>query len=138
MNGGSYKGKETTWSYREAGAFLVTGATNSALAYLLFLLLWVWFGAEENYLSLLAVTYVITTGTGFFLHRNLVFGKNVLWIVAMPRYVVVVLMAFALNSLSLFLLVELLGQGVLVSQIFGAFTAAIFSFVFHKLWAFRL
>jgi len=87
-----------------------------------------------------AAGYLVGVGVGFVLNRRFVFKSQTSARAAAPRYIAVVLAAFALNQLILHMAGAALGQGALphlAAQLAGMAVYTVAVFVACRFWVFR-
>jgi putative flippase GtrA len=87
-----------------------------------------------------AAGYLVGMGVGFILNRRFVFRSETSARATAPRYIVVVLAAFALNQLILRALGASLGAGALphlTAQLAGMAAYTLSVFLACRLWVFR-
>jgi putative flippase GtrA len=88
-----------------------------------------------------AAGYVVGMGVGFVLNRRFVFKSQTSARATAPRYIAVVLAAFALNQLILHMAGAALGQGALphlAAQLAGMAVYTVAVFLACRFWVFRV
>lgn len=119
--------------------FLAVGAFNTGFGTVAFVTLHVAFGRRLHYMGVLLLAHVVTVLVAFVLHRRFVFRVSGTGSVLLDlaRFESVYLVVLCLNIVVLPLLVEVVGWGVIPSQLaFGALIA-ILSWFGHKNVSFR-
>ena len=118
-------------------AFLVVGATNTAVGYLFFAAFLVTVGQRWGYLAALACTHVVSVLFAFVLYRFVVFRVRGHVLADLWRFETVYLSALAANFVLLPVLVELAHLHVLVAQALIVLVTSLISWVGHKNYSFR-
>lgn len=118
-------------------AFLVVGAINTVVGYLIFALFLVIVGRRWGYLAALACAHVFGVLFAFVLYRFVVFRVRGHVLADLWRFETVYLTALAVNFLLLPLLVEIAHLPVLVAQAMIVFVTSVMSWVGHKHYSFR-
>ena len=119
--------------------FLVVGGVNTALGYGLFLLFELTLGRTIGYLGSLYLSYAIATVVAFVLHRRFTFrasGSGKI-IVDFIRFQTVYVIALAVNTIALPLLVELAHFPPLVAQAIITVLTTVLSYAGHKWFSFH-
>ena len=119
--------------------FLAVGATNTAVGYLVFSFLTVWVFADVpiGYLISLALSYVVGITLAFVLYRRFVFVVHGHLLRDFARFVSVYLVAIAINTTALPLLVEIMLVPPLLAQLIILVVTTLLSFFGHKKFSFR-
>jgi putative flippase GtrA len=121
----------------EAVRFLLVGATNTVVGYLLYSLLWVTVGHVIGYLGSLYGSYAVAIVLAFFLYRKFVFRvKGHAWL-DFVRFQGVYIVSLVINTLALPLLVEVVKLSPLVAQAVIVIVTTLTSYVGHKFFSFR-
>lgn len=123
---------------REEFRFLVVGGINTLVGYALFALLQITLGHVIGYLGSLYLSYALAVTLAFVLHRRFTFrvtSGSVLKDFA--RFVGVYVVALAVNTLVLPLLVEVAGFDPLLAQAVCVVITTLVSYFGHKLFSFR-
>jgi len=123
----------------ERARFLVVGAFNTILGYLLFVGFELVIGDLVGYLVSLYASYAIAIVVAFFLHRHFTYrvtgsGRPLL---DFARFASVYVVALAINTLVLPLLVEVAGWPVLLAQAIVVVFTTVLSYLGHKFFSFR-
>ena len=122
-------------------AFLVVGATNTAVGYLFFAAFLVtvgqWWGQPWGYLAALVCAYVVAVLFAFVLYRFVVFRVRGHVLADLWRFATVYVSSLAVNLLLLPVLVEIAHLRVLLAQALVVFVTSVMSWVGHKHYSFR-
>lgn len=121
----------------ERTAFLITGAFNTAFAFVVFASLQMAIGGHVHYLVVLLMTHVIGVLEAFTLYRIRVFKVRGNILVDLMRFESVNLTALAINLAMLPLLVAIWGLPVILAQVVVLFTVAVGTYLAHKHFSFR-
>lgn len=123
----------------ESVRFVLVGGINTLVGYGLFTLLQLTIGPTIGYLGSLYLSYVMSTGLAFVLHRRFTFRVsgtgNV--VVDFVRFVGVYGVSLLVNTIALPLLVEAVGMNPLVAQAIIVLVMTISTYLGHKLFSFR-
>ena len=123
---------------REEFRFLVVGGINTVVGYALFALLQLTAGHVIGYLGSLYLSYALAVTLAFVLHRRFTFRVTSGSVVRdFARFIGVYVVALALNTVVLPLLVELAGWNPLVAQAVCVVITTLVSYFGHKLFSFR-
>ncbi|WP_419817090.1 GtrA family protein [Glaciibacter flavus] len=119
--------------------FLIVGAVNTVVAYLLFAAFTRWlFGTSAGgYLLSLALSYAIAIVMAFVLYRRFVFRVSGNVLIDFIRFVGVYALTITINFVALPLLVEALHVPVLIAQALIVIVATLISFFGHRSFSFR-
>ncbi|WP_104082416.1 GtrA family protein [Cryobacterium sp. Y11] len=119
--------------------FLAVGGTNTAVGYLVFsaFTLWVFTDVYLGYLLSLALSYVVGITLAFVLYRRFVFVVRGHVRRDLARFVSVYLVAIAINTAALPLLVEVALVPPLIAQLIILAVTTLLSFFGHKKFSFR-
>lgn len=118
-------------------AFLIVGAINTVVGYLVFAALLVTLGQRWHYLVALACAHVISVLFAFVLYRFLVFRVRGHVLADLWRFETVYLAALAVNFVLLPAFVEIAHLPVLVAQALIVLVTSVMSWVGHKRYSFR-
>ncbi len=119
--------------------FILVGACNTVVGYGLFVVLQLLFGREVGYLGSLYISYVIAIALAFYLHRRFTFrvtGSGSV-LVDFVRFVGVYVVALAVNTAALPLLVEVAHLNPLLAQAIIVAVTTLLSYLGHKYFSFR-
>lgn len=119
--------------------FLIVGATNTLVGYVVFAALTHWIFDEVflGYLISLALSYAVAITLAFVLYRHFVFGVTGHVLRDFIRFVGVYLVAIGINAIALPLLVEGLRFSPLLAQAIILIVTTIVSFFGHREFSFR-
>jgi putative flippase GtrA len=117
--------------------YLLVGAWNTLFGYGVFALLQLTLGDDVHYLILLTVAQVVATLNAFIGYRLLVFKVSGTVLRDLARFSTVYIAAFAVNVVTLPLLVEVAGLPVLLAQALLVGATVIASFFAHRNFSFR-
>jgi len=117
--------------------FLVVGAVNTLVGYGLFVLFEISFGHLIGYLGSLYASYAVATTLAFVLHRRFTFRARGSIALDFVRFQIVYVVALAVNTVALPVLVELVGLEPVVAQACVVVVTTILSYVGHKFFSFR-
>lgn len=117
--------------------FLVVGAVNTLVGYGLFVLFELSLGHVIGYLGSLYASYAVATTSAFVLHRRFTFRVRGTLGLDYLRFQIVYLVALAVNTVALPVLVEIVGLQPIVAQASIAMMTTILSYVGHKFFSFR-
>ena len=118
-------------------AFLMVGAINTVVGYLVFAGFLVTVGQRSHYLVALACAHVISVLFAFVLYRFLVFRVRGHVLSDLWRFETVYLSALAVNFVLLPVFVEIAHLPILVAQALIVFVTSVMSWVGHKRYSFR-
>jgi putative flippase GtrA len=116
--------------------FLLVGAINTAVGYLLFVVLFLLLGSYLPYLVVLVVTYIVSSVPAFLLQRMVVFRVCGRWLLDLFRFQMVGLGVLGTNAALLVIGVELLSWPVLLSQAIATIVAVVLSYLGHRFISF--
>ncbi|WP_104130366.1 GtrA family protein [Cryobacterium sp. N21] len=119
--------------------FLAVGATNTLVGYIIFsaLTLWVFREMYLGYLLSLAASYAIGISLAFILYRRFVFKVHGHVLRDFARFVSVYVVAIAINTAALPILVEVAKVPPLFAQFVILIATTLLSFFGHKSFSFR-
>jgi putative flippase GtrA len=121
-------------------AFLLVGAFNTVLGWILFAIAQHFVGdhlGRFGYMVSLYVSYGISIFCAFLLHRYLVFRVRGHFWLDLARFTLVNLAGLGLNTVLLPLVIETTAASPIVAQGFVALTVAVVSYAGHKYFSFR-
>lgn len=119
--------------------FLIVGGFNTVFGYLAFAALELTVGRQLGYLFSLYASFLIASVVAFALHRRHTFrvhGTGNI-VVDFLRFISVYVVALALNTLALPILVEVAGMSPLVAQALIVLVTTVTSYFGHKYFSFR-
>jgi putative flippase GtrA len=117
--------------------FLMVGATNTVVGYLLYSVLWLTLGSFIGYLGALYGSYVLSSILAFNLYRRFVFNVSGNVPIDFIRFQGVYIIALAINTVALPFAVEILHWSPLVAQFVIVAITTIVSYMGHKFFSFR-
>ena len=119
--------------------FLLVGAVNTVVAYVLFAALtsWVFGDAPLGYLLSLVVSYAVAIVLAFILYRRIVYRVTGNVVIDFVRFLGVYAVTISINLVALPVLVEVLHLPVLLAQALVVVAATIISFFGHREFSFR-
>lgn len=121
----------------QRAAFLLVGATNTAIGFLWFVTFQYLVGRHLGYMVALVCAHVASVLCAFWLYRLVVFRVRGHVLRDLVRFESVYLSALAVNSVLLPLLVELVHLPVLLSQFLIVGVTSLMSWFGHKHFSFR-
>lgn len=116
--------------------FLMVGATNTVVGYLLFVFFY-WILGTELYLAAYVASYAVALFSGYTLQRILVFRAKGQIVLDFLRYSTVQLGAFTVNLLLLPLFVEVFKIEALIAQAIILFITVVGSYFAHRYFSFH-
>jgi putative flippase GtrA len=116
--------------------FLLVGATNTVVGYLLFAAL-LWAFGQQSYVLVSFMSHLLATTLSFILNRAYVFGSSGRALVDYLRFQLTYTVAFCANLAFLIALVELLRWPVLLAQAVCLVLVTPLSYLGHKNFSFR-
>ncbi|TFC72411.1 GtrA family protein [Cryobacterium sp. TMS1-20-1] len=117
--------------------FLIVGGTNTVVGFGLYTGLWLTIGHVIGYLGSLYGSYALASLLAFNLYRRFVFHVRGNVLVDFLRFQGVYVVSLVINTVSLPLLVELLGWSPLSAQAVIVVVTTTVSYVGHKFFSFR-
>jgi putative flippase GtrA len=119
-------------------AFLIVGGINTVNGFVLFVLFHLLLGnGFVRYMTTLLLTHVVAVACAFVMHRRFVFRVRGHLLLDAVRFEVVNLGILAINAALLPFFVEVVGVGVILSQVFAGGLAVAASYFGHYLFSFR-
>lgn len=116
--------------------FLVVGAWNTAVGYLVFVGIALAAGDRLHHQVVLVLSFAVSVVHAYAMQRLLVFRTANAVAPEFARFVAVNLAALAVNAVLLEALVRL-GMGVIPAQLVATFGTTLLSFVAHQAWSFK-
>ena len=116
--------------------FLFVGGFNAAVAYLIYSLICVILG-DNIYQIALALSWMITSVISFITQRTLVFEGKGIWYKEYAKCCTTWFFSYLINAFLLELCVKYFHFNVYVAQFISNFTAAVFTYIFFKTFAFK-
>lgn len=123
--------------WRELGRFLVTGATNTIIGYLLFVAVQFLIGKQVTYIGSLLIAHLLASLVAFVLYRKFVFRASGNVIGQFLRFQTVYIVPLMVNVLLLPTLVVAFSLNVYLAQAVASVTIAAGSYFAHKYFSFR-
>lgn len=120
----------------EKARFIVAGAWNTAIGYVVFVVLYALLGDLLRYGGVLVLTYVLNITNAFFVLKLFVFRSRGSWIAEYARTYVAYAAVFALNAALLTMLVEATPLDAVPAQALAVLIAAVASYALHKYFTF--
>lgn len=121
---------------RQVWRFLVTGAVNTAVGYLVYA-----FGVvalELSYFWAVILSYVVGVSFSYVTFRAFVFTAGERSFRSYPRFILTYVFLLLVNILALHVLVDLAGYGKLVAQALVIPVCAALSFIINRSFVFKL
>lgn len=126
----------TAWRHEKI-RFLAVGVFNTVFGYLVFLALYLAFGARCHYLILSSVAHILSVLVAFCGQRTLVFRSAQPWPREFIRYNISLLFSFLTGLLSLYVLVEFAGLTPSVGQAITVVVTVVISYLAHRHFSFK-
>ena len=128
--------KKIWFSLDDKIRFLIVGGFNAVIAYLVYSLL-CYVGGDKIYQIALALSWMITSVVSFVTQRTLVFEGKGVWYKEYLKCCTTWFFSYLINAILLEVTVKYCGLNVYFAQFISNFTAAIFTYVFFKKFAFN-
>lgn len=116
--------------------FLIVGCFNAAVAYLIYSLI-CYLAGDSIYQIALALSWAITSVISFITQRTLVFEGKGVWYKEYTKCCTTWFFSYLINAGLLELTVKYFHCNVYLAQFMSNFTAAVFTYVFFKKFAFK-
>ena len=116
--------------------FLIIGSFNTACTYLLYAL-FCFFVGESFYQYALFLSWIITSFSGFFLYKYLVYESKGIWWKEYFKCCMTWSVSYFVNATILEILVSRLNINVYLAQIFACCFSAITTYTLFKFFAFK-
>jgi len=126
----------TWWLIRQQWRFLLVGAFNTLMGYLIFSGLFLLFGKWVHYLLIGLVSHVIAVTIAFAAHRFLVFRSTDRWQGSFVRFNLSQLVALGFGMSGLYVLVEFGHFNPLAAQAVITILAVALSYALHRFFTF--
>lgn len=117
--------------------YLLVGGFNTAFGYAVFVIVQFFFGQWIGYFASLYSAHLIASIVAFTLHRRVVFRVSGNVIIDFLRFQSVYIVALAINTVMLPLLVEVFHWNVYLAQASIVFVTVVVTFAGHKYFSFR-
>jgi putative flippase GtrA len=121
---------------RRLSKFVVVGAWNTVVGYLIFVGVALVAGDRLHHQIILAISFAISVVHAYVMQRYLVFNSRAPVRRELPKFVTVNLSALAVNAVLLEILVRMSVE-LLLAQLVATFATTLLSFVAHQAWSFR-
>ncbi len=128
--------KEFWFSLDDKIRYLFVGGFNAGVSYLIYALLCLIFG-EKFYQIALALAWILSSSISFTMQRTFVFESKGVWYKEYAKCCVTWFFSYLINAGLLEFTVKILHLNVYLAQIISNFTAAVFTYIAFKLFAFR-
>lgn len=116
--------------------FLLVGGFNASVSYVIYSLFCLLLG-QNAYQTALAVAWIITSFVSFTTQKFLVFQGNGNWVKEYFKCCTTWIFSYMINAAVLEALVKVLHMNVFIAQIIATLTAAIFTYILFKKFAFK-
>ena len=116
--------------------YLFVGGFNAGVSYLIYSILCLIFG-EGFYQSALALAWILSSVIAFITQRTFVFEGNGVWYKEYLKCCMTWFFSYLINAGLLEFTVKYLNLNIYLAQLISNFTAAIFTYIAFKLFAFR-
>ena len=117
--------------------YLLVGGYNAIIGYVIFLLIYQFFGQDEHYIIALTISYILSVTHAYWMQRIFVFRSKSNVTGEYGRFFLVNLIGFLLNIVMLSILVEL-GLDVKIAQAIALSLTILISYIGHKKFSFIL
>lgn len=124
------------WRRREF-RFLLVGATNTAVCWLIYVMLTLSFAGSASAGLLLVIAYIPATAIGYVLQRKLVWQSTNQKRVEGTKYVLTSAIQASANAALLYLLCDLMKLDRLVTQTVLTAVFVVLTYFTHRVWTFR-
>ena len=128
--------KELWFSLDDKIRFLFVGGFNAGVSYLIYSLLCIFMG-EVMYQVALALAWAITSVISFITQRTLVFEGKGIWYKEYIKCCTTWFFSYLINAGLLEFTVKFCHMNVFLAQLISNFTAAVFTYIVFKKFAFR-
>ena len=116
--------------------YLFVGGFNAGVSYLIYALLCLILG-EKIYQIALALAWLLSSSISFTMQRTFVFESKGVWYKEYAKCCVTWFFSYLINAGLLEFTVQYLNLNVYIAQIISNLTAAIFTYIAFKLFAFK-
>ena len=128
--------KEFWFSLDDKIRYLIVGSFNAGVCYLIYALICLIIG-DSVYQIALALAWFLSSAISFTMQRNFVFESKGVWYKEYAKCCVTWFFSYLINAGLLEFTVKILHLNVYLAQIISNFTAAVFTYIAFKLFAFR-
>lgn len=122
--------------YQQIIKFILVGACNTLISFLLFVLFIKILG-EERYQASLLVSWSFSSVISFTLQKKLVFQTKGNWLKEYVKCLMTWAIGYCINAVSLELIVQYAGLHVIIGQIIAIILTTISTFLLFKYFAFK-
>lgn len=116
--------------------FLLVGGFNAGVSYVIYSLLCILYSADF-YQKALAITWCVCSVISFCTQKFFVFRGKGVWIKEYLKCCTTWVVSYSINAGLLEIFVKKIGLNVFVAQIFATLSAAVFTYIMFKKFAFR-
>ena len=128
--------KKFWFSLDDKISYLFVGGFNAGVSYLIYALLCLILG-EKIYQIALALAWLLSSSISFTMQRTFVFESKGVWYKEYAKCCVTWFFSYLINAGLLEFTVQYLNLNVYIAQIISNLTAAIFTYIAFKLFAFK-
>jgi len=128
--------KEIWFNLDDKIRFLFVGGFNAGVAYLIYSLLCFIMG-ENQYQIALALSWILSSVISFITQRTLVFEGKGTWYTEYAKCCLTWIFSYLINAGLLEFTVKACGLNVYLAQLISNFTAAVFTYIVFKKFAFK-
>ena len=116
--------------------YLIVGSFNAGICYLIYSLICLIMG-ERTYQIALALAWFLSSAISFTMQRTFVFEGNGIWYKEYAKCCITWFFSYLINAGLLEFTVKYLHFNVYIAQLVSNFTAAVFTYILFKTFAFR-
>ena len=116
--------------------YLIVGSFNAGVCYLIYSLICLIMG-DSTYQIALALAWFLSSAISFTMQRNFVFEGEGVWYKEYLKCCVTWFFSYLINACLLEFTVKYLHLNVYIAQLISNFTAAVFTYILFKTFAFR-
>ncbi len=116
--------------------YLIVGSFNAGVCYLIYSLICLIMG-NETYQIALAFAWFLSSAISFTMQRTLVFEGKGVWYKEYLKCCITWFFSYLINAGLLEFTVKYLHMNVYIAQLISNFTAAVFTYILFKTFAFR-
>lgn len=125
------------WQAHQQLRYLLVGAWNTAVGYLIFAVLYLLFGSWVNYITIAVVAHIAAVTQSYITQRLLVFRSRRNWIAEYSRFHLTHLITLVLGLALLSAIVEAIGVSPLFAQAIVAIAIVMVNYFVHQHFTFR-
>lgn len=133
---GSWKLKDFWFNLPDKLRFLLVGGFNACVSYVIYSSFCLLLG-QEAYQTALAIAWIVTSFVSFTTQKFLVFQGKGNWIKEYFKCCTTWVFSYMINAVVLEVLVKFIHINVFVAQIIATLTAAVFTYILFKKFAFK-